>query len=127
MEVNQAKATSFQQCKAIKKNGEPCTARAVVDGFCVGHSPNAIEARRKGGRNRSNVARLNKMIPTRLKPTLDLIEKAIKEVHEGELQPQKGTAMASLAGAMIKVFETGVLEERLLKLENLAKERGETR
>jgi hypothetical protein len=127
MSVIEEKTSERQCCKAIRKDGQPCNAFAVKNGFCIGHSPGAAEARRKGGLNSSRVARLNKLIPARLKPTLELLEEAIKQVHKGTLQPSQGTAMASLASAMIKVFESGVLEERLLKLENLANERGKTR
>jgi hypothetical protein len=124
MSVIEEKTRERQRCRAIRKDGQPCNAFAVVNGYCIGHSPAAAEARSKGGRNSSNAARLAKMIPARLRPTLDLLETAIQEVHKGTLQPQRGTAMASLASAMIKVFETGVLEERLLRLEVLIKKKG---
>jgi len=73
-------------------------------------------------KNSSKVARLNKMLPAQLRPTLDLLEQAMKEVHEDKLQPSKGTAIASLASALVKVLESGILEERLVKLEERLKE-----
>ena len=70
----------------------------------------------------SNVARLNKMIPIRLKPTLELLETAIKQVHSETLQPSQGMAMASLASAVVKVLESGIMEERLSRLEEAIKD-----
>jgi hypothetical protein len=67
------------------------------------------------------------MIPLRLRPTLDLIERAIQEVHEGKLEPRIGTSMASLASALVKVLESGILEERLSKLEALMEDRDKKR
>jgi len=111
------------RCKATRKDGQPCTASAVSDGFCIGHCPQAMEARRKGGRNSSKQARLDAMLPARLRPVLGLLEKGVKEVYDGSLEPKKAHAMASLAGALVKVMEAGVFEERLLKLERQMEEK----
>ena len=55
--------------------------------------------------------------PGKTKPILDLLETAIRQTYDGSLDPKKAHAMASLAGAVVKVMEAGVFEERLLKLE----------
>ena len=57
------------------------------------------------------------MLPARLRPVADLLEKALEEVHEGQLDPRVATAMASLAGALVRVFQAGEMEERMRKLE----------
>lgn len=105
------------RCTAIKKNGQPCQAWAVKDGLCVGHQPNSLEARRKGGFHSSKKARLDAMLPGRLRPILELLEKSIEETHAGRLEAKKAQAIASLAGAVVRVLEAGILEERLLRLE----------
>ena len=109
------------RCQAVKKNGQPCSARAVRNGYCFGHVPDLEatrrEARRRGGFATSKSARASKLLPARLRPVAELLEKALEEVHEGQLDPRVGTAMASLAGALVKVFQTGEMEERLRKLE----------
>jgi hypothetical protein len=45
------------------------------------------------------------------------LERALNEVHDGELDPRAATAMASLAGALVRVITAGELEERLRRLE----------
>jgi hypothetical protein len=50
---------------------------------------------------------LEKLLPSRLRPTFDRLEAAMKEVHEGRLDPRQATAMASLTGAMVKVIKAG--------------------
>lgn len=105
-------------CTAIKKNGQPCTLRAVTDGLCIAHRPQATEARRRGGLNSSKQARLNAMLPARLKPILSLLEKAIEETYKGELDTRIAQAMASLSRGMVTVMEAGVFEERIQRLEH---------
>jgi pimeloyl-ACP methyl ester carboxylesterase len=48
-----ASPTKRQQCSALRKDGRPCSARAGPSGLCVGHFPNARDARRKGGQNKA--------------------------------------------------------------------------
>lgn len=104
-------------CIATKKDGTPCRAPARVGDFCVGHAPGAKEARRKGGQHSSKKHRLDAMLPLRLRPVLELLENALTEVHDGELKPSEATAIAALAGAIVKTIEAGVFEQRLLELE----------
>ncbi len=112
-----ALATERKRCCAIRKDGQPCTAFATVGDYCVGHFPNSLEVRRKGGFNSSKKARLDAMLPGRLRPILELLEKSIEETHSGRLEAKKAQAIASLAGAVVRVLEAGILEERLLRLE----------
>ena len=35
------------------------------------------------------------------------LERALQEVHDGSLDPRQATAIASLAGAMVKVLQAG--------------------
>jgi len=46
-------------------------------------------------------------MPERLRPTFELLEKAVTEVYEGRLPPQRASAMASLAGTMVKIIKAG--------------------
>jgi hypothetical protein len=62
-------------------------------------------------------------MPLSLRPVLELLLEGIVEVHEGQLEPQKASAMAALASASVKVFTTGQLEERLEALERAANPR----
>jgi len=109
--------TERKRCKATRKDGKPCTAFAVIGDYCVGHWPNSLEARRKGGFHSSKKYRLEAMLPLRLRPVLELLEKSINEVHEGTLKPSDATAIASLATATVRVLEVAILEQRLIELE----------
>jgi hypothetical protein len=92
--------------------------------WCFAHDPGrATErtaARRKGGHNRSNVARLRGLCPPRLINVFEVLEKALGEVHDGTLAPSRAVAMASLAPAMTRVLTAGELEQRLRDLEQRA-------
>ncbi|MDP2674464.1 MAG: hypothetical protein Q8Q00_06110 [Dehalococcoidia bacterium] len=46
-------------------------------------------------------------MPSRLQPVFSRLERAMQEVHDGSLEPRRATAMASLAGAMVKVLQAG--------------------
>ncbi len=98
-------------CPAPTKTGKPCHGRPGESGYCFAHDPATKDkreaARVKGGENSSHAARLEKLLPSRLRPTFDRLEAAMKEVHEGRLDPRRVTAMASVAGAMVKIIKAG--------------------
>jgi hypothetical protein len=48
---------------------------------------------------------------------LALLKKSIQECYDGQLPATRATAIASLAGAIVRVVETGDLELRLAALE----------
>ena len=62
--------------------------------------------------------RAGKLLPARLQPMVSLLEDALGEVHRGELDPRAASAMASLAGALVRAMTAGELEERLRVLED---------
>ena len=100
-----------QRCGAITKSGQPCGGRPSESGTCFAHDP-ALSATReaarvRGGKNSSSRARLEKLMPERLGPTFELLEKAVTEVYEGRLPAQRASAMASLTGALIKIIKAG--------------------
>jgi hypothetical protein len=117
MSARPAKASDRQRCTATRKDGRPCTALAVSEGLCVGHAPQAQEARRRGGRASARSARLGRLVPPRLLAVYDMLELALGGVYDGEVDPRVATAMASLAGAMVRVLTAGELEERVRRLE----------
>jgi hypothetical protein len=52
-----------------------------------------------------------------LKPVLAQLMRGMEEVHTGRLEPQRYSAMAAGASAIVKVFQLATLEERILQLE----------
>ena len=117
--------TNGKQCAASRKDGRPCTAPALSGPFCFAHDPDReqerAEARRRGGKGRSTIARLHAMMPRDLRGVYETLGQAMTEVHQGELDPRKASAMASIARAMVAVLEAGDFEERLRRLEELQK------
>ena len=107
-------------CRARTKDGQPCRGQLHPSGYCVAHDPALQEkreaARVNGGRNSSRVARLEKLMPRRLRSVYDLLETALQDVHEGRLDVGRAKAMASVAGAMVRVLQAGELEELTRKL-----------
>lgn len=103
--------TDGPACPTPTKAGEPCQGRPRESGYCFAHDPATKDQREagrvKGGKNSSHTARLEKLLPSRLRPTFDRLDAAMKEVQEGRLDPRRATAMASLAGAMVKVIKAG--------------------
>jgi hypothetical protein len=109
-------------CTAMRRDGSPCHATALPGRpHCWAHDPEnrdrARAAREAGGRGRSRVARAQKHVPTDLRRLVGKLTTAIEEVHAGRLEPRRAQAMASLAGALIRVYETGEMEARLDDLE----------
>jgi len=107
-----------QRCTSTRRDGLPCTAQAGTSGYCIGHDPGALDARRKGGHATSRAERAAKLLPARLQPVVSLLENALGEVHRGELDHRQAAAMASLAGALVRAMTAGELEERLRALED---------
>ena len=108
-------------CTATRKDGQGCRATPTRDGLCLAHSPALADKRRaayaRGGRNKSRRVRLAKLVPPRLVPIFDVLEGALREVHNGRLDPPRAQAMASLAGGMVRVMTAGEVEGRFRKLE----------
>jgi hypothetical protein len=112
---------STQLCKRIKANGEPCKAIAREDGLCFAHSPalakQHTDASIKGGHNKSNAMRLQKLMPARLVPIYKLMEEVLSDVYNDKIDLKKAHTMAVVARAMVAIFTAGELEERVRSLE----------
>ena len=118
----QADRGNTRQCSATRVNGSACRAFVLPDSaFCFTHDPAKAaerEARNaKGGRYRSNAARLHAAMPPRLTAIYGRLEQALDDLLAGRLNPRVATAAAALASAMVRVFADGELEERLRRLE----------
>ena len=69
-----------QHCVSTHRDGAPFTAQAGASGYCIGHYPGAMEARRKGGHATNRAERAAKLLPARLQPMVSLLEDALGEV-----------------------------------------------
>ena len=112
------------RCRAQRRDGTACQAKAGPSGYCIGHQPGAAEAHRKGGAATSTRAKAERLLPSFLRPVVDELLQAFREVHAGTLDPKAGAAMAGLAraliAALIAAFSAGMLEERLQAVEAAA-------
>ena len=108
-------------CQATRKDGRPCSASALADGFCFAHSPSLQEkreaARAKGGKGKSRLARADKLVPATMRPVVRTLLEALDEVRDGTLTPAQASAMAAVAGALVRVYTVGQIEERIAALE----------
>jgi hypothetical protein len=113
------------RCRATTLSGSPCSAQPVRgDGWCYWHAPDLAaerdEARRRGGKGKSNAARAKKQLPAGVLTSGELqglVGVTIKRVLTGATEPAIGNSIAALARAYIAVAEAGELEERLAELE----------
>jgi hypothetical protein len=117
-------------CTATRADGRPCQTPVVGDGpFCFGHDPALAAkrdaARRRGGANRSNARRLERLMPLRLKPIFGRLETALKDVLAGDLDPRAASAAANVARALVALQQAGEMEARLRALEERRYERPE--
>lgn len=118
-------------CTAMRRDGTPCTARALPnDVMCFAHSATTAQKRQQayaaGGKGRASAARVRRLVPTTLRPLLEQILDAVVEVHEGDLTPGQATAMATLANAAARLFEQAEFTARLERLEEMSNGQGRT-
>ena len=109
------------RCNATRRDGQPCTVHARVSGYCFYHDPALAEKREQGrqlgGHARRHVARFQKKAPQELRDVLDQLMQALEETYGGQLEPRVATAMATLCGAIVRIYELGELAERVKALE----------
>jgi hypothetical protein len=106
-----------ERCRAVKKNGQPCMAAPRYDGLCLAHSGRAAEWQRKGGQRSKRSARLDRLMPDRLRWVVDILEETLRELHGGDCDVGQARAKAAVAVALTKVFATAELEQRMLAVE----------
>ena len=111
-----------KRCTGTRRDGTPCAAAVVGTGtLCYAHDPARAtardQARRKGGTNSATRARLDRLLPATLRPMIGRLLEALDEVHAGTLDPKQASAMASLAGTIVRAYSVGVLEDRVAALE----------
>src|SRR5919199_2607234 len=99
-------STIREQCAATKSDGQRCRGNALEGSrYCFAHEPELkqrrLEGNAKGGKHKSSLVRLERMIPARLVPVYSRLELVLDELHEGQLDPKVAHAMAAVARAMV--------------------------
>lgn len=119
---------TVSQCKGQNTAGAPCSAQPVrADGYCYWHSPatveERVEARRRGGFNKSNRARAAKAAEGMSLAEIDrLLAVALKGTLTGRLTPGQGTAAAAIARAMVTVREASTIEDLTQRMDALERQ-----
>jgi len=106
----------------VKRDGQPCRSVVVLlSGYCPRHDPDrrdeAHAASVAGGRGRSRLARVEKLVPGTLRPVLALLLDVLSEARSGDIAPAQANAVAAVAGAIVKVYSSATVEERISELE----------
>lgn len=109
-------------CRGTRRDDSRCGSPIVLaSGFCTMHDPDrraqVAAARARGGQNKAKTARLERLVPSTLKPVLATLLETLGQLHDGAIDPKTGSAMAAVAGAIVRVYRAGTLEERLQALE----------
>jgi hypothetical protein len=113
-----------QRCPAFTRDGQPCQGKQTSSGYCIAHDPRANEWRARGGANSSAGNRAAKMLPSRLQPIVEGLERAFLAVETTNFDTKKANAMATVARALIAAFEAGEYEARIRLLEQQAADAG---
>jgi len=112
-------------CKEPNKAGKPCGATHYRDGFCRWHHPD-LEAQRQaeriaGGKAKANDARARKKVLA-AGLSLEAVDAALcgalLDLLDGKLEPNVGTAAATIARTIATVRQQTTLEARISALED---------
>jgi hypothetical protein len=113
------------RCAGTRMDGQVCTAPVFAAGasFCFAHDPERAaeraEARRQGGLRRSAAHRAERRMTPRLRRVVGRLEAAMDAVEQGTMDARTGTALATIARALIAAYTAGELEERVRVLEGM--------
>jgi len=116
--TNHRAQSAFKMCVAVRKDGERCSNVAVDGGdYCWFHSPlmegARQEARSKGGHNRRDSVRVEKLLPETLRASITLTIRSMRDVANKSLEPARGQAIAALGVSLVRQYEAGVRVEQL--------------
>ena len=104
-------------CKATTKSGKPCRAPAMASGWCMAHDPAMRErmraGRTEGGRQKSNVNRARRALPSDLQALADRLVKAMDAVESGDMAAATAHALAALIGRYVDVVQAGTVAVKL--------------
>jgi hypothetical protein len=57
-------------------------------------------------------------VPTTLRPVLTTLLEVLEETRRGELDPKIAGALASVAGAIVKVYASATVEQQIADLQD---------
>ncbi len=113
------------QCRGTNAAGKLCSARAQPGrAWCQWHDPDReaerAQWRSQGGKSRSTrntAARELRKYPTDMGSLRGTLFHVLKRVEGGDLEPNVGNSIATIARAIVAVSQSVEVEERLATLE----------
>ena len=116
------------KCSALTKDNKPCKGTPLAGSeWCFSHHPDLEERRRegsaKGGSEKSNSARARRHFRNASLDAPDihgLLSGALVQVSEGSMEPAVGNALAAMSKALVTIYESTLLTERIEQLEQAA-------
>jgi hypothetical protein len=109
------------RCPALTRGGQRCRGHPLpTTGLCFAHSPQSGVWRAQGGHATSRAAKAERLLPSRLRPVVEGLERAFAAVEAEQMDARTGTALATIAAAIVRTVQAGELEERLRSLEQQA-------
>ena len=97
--------SAAERCPAVRSDGHPCESQILTDsGYCYPHDPmRAFEDGYQAAQEAR--AQLKRDATARLNRIYGRLEKAMRQVERGELDPDTAMAMAQLARTMCAILE----------------------
>jgi hypothetical protein len=74
-------------------------------------------SRANGGHATRKGARALRLLPARLAPIFERMERVFLDLDRGEYDRRDAVAMATVAGVLLKIVQAGELEERVRAME----------
>ena len=113
------------KCTSKCNDGRPCSANARPNRtVCFAHDPDLKEkrdaARQAGGYGKANTKRIERHMPSTLKPVLDRLYTTLTALDAGDCDARIATAMATVGSAIARLHDQAVTEPRLQALEEAA-------
>lgn len=98
-------APPTQQCPAVRSDGRRCESQILTEsGYCYPHDPKrAVEDGYQAAQEAR--AQLKKDATARLNRIYGRLDKAMRQVERGELDPDTAVAMAQIAKTMCAILE----------------------
>lgn len=121
-----------EACERIKDNGQRCRAISMENSrFCFFHNPAAQKVRKaaqqRGGRANQAAVLPADAVDVQLESARDiaiLLAQIINQTRRGQIGPKVASTIGYLASSLVRVLETGEVEERLARVEKALQARG---
>jgi TRAP-type mannitol/chloroaromatic compound transport system permease large subunit len=93
----------------------------LSSGRCFAHDEarraDRVAANLRGGHGKSRLARVEKLVPSTLRPVLLLLLDVLGEARDGTIAPAQANAVASIAGAIVRVYSSATVEQQITDLQ----------